>query len=64
NKQSETIHVSHPLTLQPFKVIILEHYPQIPHNQFQIPVNQQFLKLTHNIQPPHTLPLIPPLTPP
>lgn len=62
NQQSETIDVSKPLTVEAFKVMIVERYPEMAHKQFQIAVNEEFVKLTDYIKPGDTVALIPPVS--
>ena len=42
--------------------MIVEHYPEMAHKQFQIAVNEEFVKLTDKIEPGDTVALIPPVS--
>ena len=61
-KQTETIDLSYDITVDDFTKDLFERYPQIKDKQFQIAVNEEFVKSDDIVHQDDTVALIPPVS--
>ena len=62
NQQSESIDLSDRVRVADFKDLLLQRHPELTHKQFQIAVNEEFVKDTDMIGTGDTVALIPPVS--
>ncbi|ATH59479.1 MULTISPECIES: molybdopterin converting factor subunit 1 [Staphylococcus] len=61
-KTSEDIDLSYDITVDEFLTDLFKRYPGISDKQFQVAVNEEFVKGDDIVQPNDTIALIPPVS--
>ena len=60
-KESDTFEVSS-MSVEAFKAMLYEQYPEIKDETFQVAVNEEFVRDTDMIEPQDVVALIPPVS--